>query len=257
MQHDCEAEKTKKHKELEKSFCFPGGKRKCLVMSYDDGSEHDRRLVELFNQYGLKGTFHLNSGKLGLAHHVGRQEIATLYDGHEISCHTVDHRKLTQLSDDEVCREIRTDKEVLEDLSGSVVRGLAYPFGDYDSRIVSLLSTLGIEYARTIQTTQRFVLPPKLLELTTTCHHNQVMELGQQFLATDAQTVQLMVVWGHSYELDGFMSAEQDKNWQYMAEFCRMMQGGDIHFATLIEVVDLIKDAARREALSGSEVDPI
>ena len=42
--------------------CFPGGKHKALTMSYDDGRLSDRKLVELFNQYGLKGTFHLNSG---------------------------------------------------------------------------------------------------------------------------------------------------------------------------------------------------
>ena len=29
--------------------CFPGGKFKCLTMSYDDGQHHDRRLVEIFN----------------------------------------------------------------------------------------------------------------------------------------------------------------------------------------------------------------
>ena len=42
--------------------CFPGGKHKALTMSYDDGRTQDRRLIEIFNQNGIKGTFHLNSG---------------------------------------------------------------------------------------------------------------------------------------------------------------------------------------------------
>ena len=42
--------------------CYPGGKFKALTFSYDDGTIHDRRLVEIFNQNGCKGTFHLNSG---------------------------------------------------------------------------------------------------------------------------------------------------------------------------------------------------
>ncbi|MEZ5582409.1 MAG: hypothetical protein R3F37_06255 [Candidatus Competibacteraceae bacterium] len=29
---------------------FPNNKTKALIMSYDDGGEHDRRLVELFNR---------------------------------------------------------------------------------------------------------------------------------------------------------------------------------------------------------------
>ena len=38
------------------------GKNKAVTFSYDDGVEQDRRLVELFNQYGVKATFNLNSG---------------------------------------------------------------------------------------------------------------------------------------------------------------------------------------------------
>ena len=42
--------------------CFPGGKHKVLTMSYDDGRLEDRRLVALFNRYGIRGTFNLNGG---------------------------------------------------------------------------------------------------------------------------------------------------------------------------------------------------
>ena len=41
---------------------FPGGKHKVLTMSYDDGKIQDRRLVGIFNKYGIKGTFNVNSG---------------------------------------------------------------------------------------------------------------------------------------------------------------------------------------------------
>ena len=35
---------------------FPGGKHKVLTFSYDDGKLEDRRLVEIFNKNGLRGT---------------------------------------------------------------------------------------------------------------------------------------------------------------------------------------------------------
>ena len=38
------------------------GKNKAVTFSYDDGTEHDIRLVEIFNRYGMKCTFNLNSG---------------------------------------------------------------------------------------------------------------------------------------------------------------------------------------------------
>lgn len=41
---------------------FPGGRHKVLTMSYDDARAADRRLVEAFNTFGIKGTFHINSG---------------------------------------------------------------------------------------------------------------------------------------------------------------------------------------------------
>ena len=41
---------------------YPGGKKKAVTFSYDDGVEQDIRLTELFRQYGAKATFNLNSG---------------------------------------------------------------------------------------------------------------------------------------------------------------------------------------------------
>ena len=35
--------------------CFPQGKHKVLTMSYDDGKIFDRKLIEIFSKYGIKG----------------------------------------------------------------------------------------------------------------------------------------------------------------------------------------------------------
>ena len=37
---------------------YPGGRTKALTLSYDDGRDYDRRLVKIFNDHGLKGTYH-------------------------------------------------------------------------------------------------------------------------------------------------------------------------------------------------------
>lgn len=41
------------------------GKKKAITFSFDDGGTQDFRLVQIFNKYGLKATFNLNSGLLG------------------------------------------------------------------------------------------------------------------------------------------------------------------------------------------------
>lgn len=41
------------------------GKMKAVTFSYDDAVTQDQRLIRIFNKYGLKCTFNLNSGLLG------------------------------------------------------------------------------------------------------------------------------------------------------------------------------------------------
>lgn len=43
---------------------FPGGKKKALTLSYDDGTRQDIRLIGMMKSYGLKGTFNISSGIL-------------------------------------------------------------------------------------------------------------------------------------------------------------------------------------------------
>ena len=40
---------------------------KAITFSYDDGVTQDQRLIEMFDRYGLKATFNINSGLLGKA----------------------------------------------------------------------------------------------------------------------------------------------------------------------------------------------
>ncbi|MCA1075358.1 hypothetical protein K9O30_16845 [Clostridium bowmanii] len=68
---------------------FPKGRKKVLTFSYDDGVCQDIRLVEIFNKYGLKGTFNINSGlqcesntwinKGKLIKRINQSEIVELY----------------------------------------------------------------------------------------------------------------------------------------------------------------------------------
>ena len=235
------------------AYRFPGGHTKAVVMSYDDGSEHDRRLVDIFNAYGVRGTFHLNSSRLGDDYYIARGEVGTLYQGHEVSCHTRNHRELTQLSDHDARLEIETDRQDLESLAGYPVRGLAYPYGTYDDRIVSLISELGLRYARTANDTHGFGIPSDVLRLPTTCHHNRMAECADALLGSQSSGLELMIVWGHSFELDGFMSADPSKDWTYMETVCRRLQdSAAIWFATLIEAVDYL-NALRRAAASHTD----
>ena len=112
--------------------CFPGGKNKCLTMSYDDGVFQDKRLIEIFNRNGIKGTFHLNSAMFGKAErYLKPEEVLGVYQGHEASCHTATHPAIDRCPLPNVAQEVLEDRRNLEATFGYPVRGMSYPFGSH------------------------------------------------------------------------------------------------------------------------------
>ena len=65
---------------------FPGGKKRVLSFSYDDGLEQDERLIKLFNRYGMKGSFNLNGYRYVDCTEEEIQRLRDLYRGHEVAC---------------------------------------------------------------------------------------------------------------------------------------------------------------------------
>jgi len=231
---------------------FPGGKTKALILSFDDGMVADRRLVKLMNEYGLIGTFHLNSNKLGTKDYLTKEEIKVVYKGHEVSAHTVNHPNLPDISKAEVLYEVGEDRRELERLSGDLVRGMAYPFGNYNDSVIELIHSLGIEYARTVKDTYSFGIPDEFLKWHPTIHQfgkayftpgnpeNDKKELAgfyqvvNHFLKTDS--LALMDVWGHSWENNG-----AGDRWTEMEKFFKMVsRNPDIYYTTQIGLVDYI-----------------
>lgn len=218
---------------------WPGGRVKALTMSYDDGSIFDRRLVEVFNVHAVRGTFHLNSSRLGKENCLAAGEVKGLFAGHEVSAHAVSHPYLPDLPPTLLAREILEDRKALEALVGYPVRGLSYPYGFYDEAVVAALPGLGVEYARATVSHYEFAPPLNPLVWQPTCHHKdkRLMELTQTFLSTETpRRLTLLYVWGHSYEFD------RDKNWDSIEQFC-LAAGNrpDVWYATNIEIVDYIR----------------
>jgi peptidoglycan/xylan/chitin deacetylase (PgdA/CDA1 family) len=217
---------------------FPEGKHKVLTLSYDDGRAADRKLVAIFNRHGIKGTFHINSGLLGTGDRIPREEIAQLYAGHEISTHTLTHPTIARSPKEQIVEEIIEDRRNLEKIAGYTVRGLSYPNGSYNKLVKEMLPYLGIEYARTVNSTGNYSMPDDFLEWNPTCHHKRdLLKLAEEFVNLHKkQYLYMMYVWGHSYEF------EDDQNWDLIEGFCRYIGNrSDIWYATNIEIVDYIK----------------
>ena len=214
-------------------FVYPEGKSFVLTMSYDDGKDADYRLVEIFNKYGIRGSFHLNSGNLGKEGWVKAEDVKELYANHEVSCHSVTHPFLERINPNRVIDEVWEDRRQLEKLCQYPVTGMSYPMGTYNSDVVARLKALCIEYCRTTISTEKFSIPDDFLMWHPTCHHKnpRLMELAEQFINL-RYPLSIFYVWGHSYEFDN------NDNWELIEEFCQKVHGkSNIWYATNIEIV--------------------
>ena len=225
--------------EFKYDFLFPHGVKKALTLSYDDGMVYDRQLVDMFDRYRLKGTFHLSSGRLGMTgddEYIKEDEVEDLYEGHEISSHFVNHPHPLQLNKGRLINEVMEDRRRLEDLSGTIVRGMSYPYGEFSDDIVSVIEAAGIEYSRTVNSTGSFSLPGDFLRWNPTCHHNDAHKYIDQFLNPFGyEDLMLFYVWGHSFEF------HREDTWDMMEDFCRKVSGhDDIWYASNIELKDYI-----------------
>lgn len=224
---------------------FKDGREKALTLSYDDGVKQDKRLVEIMDKYGIKGTFNICSDMIDKKGSASRamsaEEIRETYlsGGHEVAIHGHTHPYLEQLQSHHCTYEILENRRVLENVLGDIVRGCAYPFGTYSDEVVEILRQCGICYARTVEATHRFDVPTDWLRMPATCHHNdeELFNLLDKFLDCDVvRKSMLFYLWGHSYEFD------TDNNWERIEEFCKKAgDRGDIWYATNIEIYDYVE----------------
>lgn len=218
--------------------------RKAVTFSYDDGNEQDISLLEIFRQYGLKATFHVNTGlnrengtwQYGnlTVHRLNLTDCADMYRGHEIAMHGRMHRNLTQLNQSELEEELKENLTEIIHLFGTRPLGIAYAYGVYNDMVLNTVKKLGLRYGRGVNSTHTFSERQNLLCFQPTCHHDdaQLFHLAEQFLEMKPETPQIFYIWGHSYELEG------KHHWDRMRQFCEYISGkDDIFYGTNREVL--------------------
>lgn len=227
---------------------FVGGKCKAITFSYDDGVAADNRLLKVFEKYGLKGAFNLNSDRFDCPEWHNRMNEEQTYNcfktcGQEIALHGARHVFLNKVPLAEAVKEIVDNRAYLEEKFGGIVRGMAYAYSGYNDDIKRILKDLGVAYARTTVSTGGFSLPEDFLEWNPTCHHTDpaVGEICEKFFNTSPlsegkmRESRLLYIWGHSYEFD------DDNNWEVIDKVGKLAAADDgVWKATNIEIYEYI-----------------
>jgi peptidoglycan-N-acetylglucosamine deacetylase len=222
-------------------FIWPEGKAGALTTSWDDGTIHDRKLVSILNQYGILGTWNLNSGGLGMDNAgtgwmdmIPVQDVNKLYAGHEVACHSVNHPNLASLSQNLILAELINDRQALERLVQTPVLGLAYPFGCTNETVRTTTRNCGLVYGRGVAETRKFDLPDDFLDWSPSFHFDEsYRKMWYEFTAASWEG-KLLYIWGHSFEFE-------PGKWNQIEDFCRLAGNhSDLWYATNIQIYEYI-----------------
>lgn len=237
---------------------FPGGLRKAVTFSYDDGCRDDIRLAATLDRFGIKGTFNIVSSRIAgdsngweLSEEELKEHI--LKQGHEIACHCAHHRAPGKQRPIVGITEALECRLELERRFGGIIQGMAYPDSGINgfsnsaaySNIREYLKDIDIAYSRTLGgDNDWFELPTDWYAWMPTAHHenprifdyiDKFNSITEKEHSVSALTPKLFYLWGHSFEF------ARNNNWDRLERICEQLSGkDDVWYATNIEIYNYV-----------------
>ncbi|MCW2258608.1 MULTISPECIES: polysaccharide deacetylase family protein [Sphingobacterium] len=133
-----------------------------VVLTFDDGCERFYDITfPILDQFGFPCTIYPVAGCLGKPANWGKirnpelkilskEKTKELSDmGVEIGAHTMNHHKLTQLSEEVAYDEIYRSKELLQEITCREVNSFSYPHGAYNIGVRKIVKKIGFTNALT------------------------------------------------------------------------------------------------------------
>ncbi len=135
-----------------------------LALVFDDSFSGIYDFFDEFKNRNIKTTIFTISGFIGrydrweisLAGlsflHLNRKQLLQLsLDGHEIGSHSLTHRALIRLGNQELREELSVSKQIIEDITGTECVSLSVPFGLINQKVLDFAQSAG--YQNIVSTT--------------------------------------------------------------------------------------------------------
>ncbi len=237
-----------------------------FTTSWDDGAKEDMRLAELLTKYQLKGTFYIPLANIEKRAVLSTDEIKIIANNFEIGAHTVNHKYLTTIPNEEAEYEIKHSKKKLEDIVNISVNGFCFPGGKYNNTHLKLVNEAGFKYARTINMFQDSIQSnlidtslqafnhsrsTYLKHLLKRAYFNSFFHFRTEIFSNkkwdgllkdmiakavkndSPNDMKVIHLWGHSWEIDEY------NTWRQLEHFFKHISGQKIEAKTNMEVFNL------------------
>ncbi|KAJ3267195.1 hypothetical protein HK104_005965, partial [Borealophlyctis nickersoniae] len=115
-----------------------------IALTFDDGPWlYTADLLRQIDAHGYKITLFLNGNNHGCIYDYADTIRAAYLNGHQIGAHTWSHPHLPKLTDDGIKLEMTKLESALQKIIAATPRYMRPPYGNYDSRVISIVESLG------------------------------------------------------------------------------------------------------------------
>ena len=197
---------------------------KLFVFAVDDGTVFDKKVIDIFNKYGIKATFNLNSGLQDFVWNKDHLEVRRLnlnenkniYEGHEVASHSLTHPYLTSLSDEDVYQEVKQDIDNLNNIFNRDIKTFSFPFDGYDERTINIIKSLEITHIILPDIDDSFKYPVDTYHIKVTSWNiDDALNKVKRFI--EDENAQIFIYLSHSYDY------EYDNSYDKLEELCKIV----------------------------------
>ncbi len=245
-----------------------------ITTSWDDGHPLDLKLAQVLLKYDVPATFYIPIDYVG-RQNMNSKEIREIAQCFDIGGHTYHHTRLTQVSLKDAERDIIEGKKRLEEIIDRELLCFAYPYGEFNDRIINLVRQAGFIGGRTMQLFRTRIRAPFKMGITiyaagissaTYVKHTMISRdksfryallknslFGRSWNNIAAKTLDLVIenggIWhlqGHSWEIDNNNEWKQLEDLLYQtsiaANQARTMNNSQLIHEILTEHCKIDKD---------------
>jgi len=124
---------------------------KPIILTFDDGyASFYTKAVPILKQYGFSAVNFLVTDYINGYNHLAWEEINKLQaQGFDFQSHTLSHAFLTRINTIKAKNELKKSKQILQNRLNKQINWLAYPYGDYNQKIIKIAKQAGYKGALT------------------------------------------------------------------------------------------------------------